>query len=268
MSDLPSMPLFVDDYEAATAHLTLEEDGAYMRLLRLCWRSPGCSLPDDLDWICRRLRVHEEQTKKLVANLIAEFFFARSGRIYQKRLKKEFDYVTRISEARRKAGKRGARAKQLKNQETGDSKSDDLPEPTGEANEEQTDGKALALTPTLTPTISDTSVSDADGVDPPEDDPLDIPEILDRRSPDPTKTLFDVGLGYLTTHGLTEAKARPLLGKWRKHYGDAETLRAVQAAIAADASEPVAYIERTLRGPPPDSQESELFKALKERANS
>ena len=31
----PYFPLHVADYEAKTAHLTIEEDGAYMRLLRL-----------------------------------------------------------------------------------------------------------------------------------------------------------------------------------------------------------------------------------------
>lgn len=33
---LPYFPLYVDDYEADTPHLTLEEDGAFSRLLRLC----------------------------------------------------------------------------------------------------------------------------------------------------------------------------------------------------------------------------------------
>ena len=35
MSQLPYFPLYPTDFEADTSHLTLEEDGAYNRLLRL-----------------------------------------------------------------------------------------------------------------------------------------------------------------------------------------------------------------------------------------
>ena len=38
---VPYFPLYIADYDSKTAHLTLEEDGAYLRLLRLCWRTPG-----------------------------------------------------------------------------------------------------------------------------------------------------------------------------------------------------------------------------------
>ena len=79
---LPTLPLFVDDYEAATAHLTLEEDGAYMRLLRLCWRTPGCSIPDDHAWIRRRMRATEEQYETVIKPLIKEFF-VRDGAFWR-----------------------------------------------------------------------------------------------------------------------------------------------------------------------------------------
>lgn len=48
---LPYFPMFPTDFEAKTSHLTLAEDGAYNRLLRLMWMTPGCSLPDDDAWI-------------------------------------------------------------------------------------------------------------------------------------------------------------------------------------------------------------------------
>ena len=35
MSDIPYLPLYVNDFEGDTAHLSLEEDGAYNRLIRL-----------------------------------------------------------------------------------------------------------------------------------------------------------------------------------------------------------------------------------------
>lgn len=111
VTGLPSMPLFVDDYEAAAAHLTLEEDGAYNRLLRLAWRMPDCALPDDPAWIARRLRIDAATYRRLVAPLIDEFFSREGGRIFQKRQVREFRYVTDLVAKRRAAGKRGGEAK-------------------------------------------------------------------------------------------------------------------------------------------------------------
>jgi len=58
---MPYFPMFPTDFEADTSHLTLAEDGAYNRLLRLVWMSPGCSLPDDDAWILRRMRCHSDE---------------------------------------------------------------------------------------------------------------------------------------------------------------------------------------------------------------
>lgn len=119
------MPLFVDDYEAAAAHLTLEEDGAYNRLLRLAWRMPDCALPDDPAWIARRLRIDAQTYRRLVAPLIDEFFSREGGRIFQKRQVREFRYVTELVAKRRAAGKRGGEAKALRRKsEAGSQKSE------------------------------------------------------------------------------------------------------------------------------------------------
>lgn len=128
---LPSLPLFVDDYEAATAHLTIEEDGAYMRLLRLCWRTPRCSIPDDADWIMRRMRVDRTTYDRLIVPIIAEFFRRARGRIYQKRLLQEFDYAVSAKRAKSEAGKRGGIAKARKNNGNLSSNATDLPEAKG-----------------------------------------------------------------------------------------------------------------------------------------
>jgi len=77
MSKLPYMELYVDDYDAATMHLTFEEDGIYNRLLRLCWRTPRCSIPNDEIWICRRMRSTEWDKIKLI---LCEFFKRYRGR--------------------------------------------------------------------------------------------------------------------------------------------------------------------------------------------
>ncbi|ACL63205.1 DUF1376 domain-containing protein [Methylobacterium nodulans] len=45
MSAYPSLPLFTDAFIADTGHLSAAETGAYLMLLMVAWRSPGCSLP-------------------------------------------------------------------------------------------------------------------------------------------------------------------------------------------------------------------------------
>lgn len=142
MTELPSMPLFVDSYEAATNHLTLEEDGAYSRLLRLCWRTAGCSVPNDPQWLAKRMRITEEAFERVLRPVIEEFFTLENGRLFQKRLRQEYDYVTDVVAKRKEAGRRGGNAKALKNHTDDAGKRTILPE--------QTASKTLA--PTLTPT--------------------------------------------------------------------------------------------------------------------
>lgn len=127
MSTHPYLPLYVDDYEAATAHLTPEEDGIYNRLLRLCWRTPGCSLPNDAAWIARKVRLSTADYERVAKPVVEEFFKVRRGRLVQKRLKAEYDDISRKKSARVKAGKKGGEAKALKTQENVASNASDLP---------------------------------------------------------------------------------------------------------------------------------------------
>lgn len=120
---IPYIPLYVTDYEADTSHLTLEEDGAYMRLLRLCWRTPGCSIPDDPEWIKRRLRVDDATYERSVAPVIEEFFSRAKARLSQPRLQRESERINETSQKRREAGKKGGRpSKPLKTAEGSESR--------------------------------------------------------------------------------------------------------------------------------------------------
>jgi uncharacterized protein YdaU (DUF1376 family) len=113
----PFIPLYVDDYEAATVHLSPEEDGIYNRLLRLCWRTPGCSLPSDAGWIARKIRVSAEYYERVVHSLLTEFFVLQKGRWTQLRLKREYDDITRRKNGRKLAGKQGGLSKARKTKE-------------------------------------------------------------------------------------------------------------------------------------------------------
>lgn len=134
---IPYMPLYVADYEADTAHLSIEEDGVYMRLLRLCWRTPGCSLPDDDEWIKRRLRVSESEWQRVAAPIIAEFFKRDKGRLFSVRLHREHERINDTHQKRRDAGRKGGRPrKTLETHETGERRAKAKQKP-GQSNQNQ-----------------------------------------------------------------------------------------------------------------------------------
>ena len=93
MAKFPHLPLFTDAYIADTIHLSHEEHGLYLMLLMTVWRSPECKIPNDMEWIKRRLRASDEQMEKYVKNILDEFFSSTGNYIFQKRLKDEFEYV-------------------------------------------------------------------------------------------------------------------------------------------------------------------------------
>ena len=111
---LPYFPMYPTDFEADTSHLTLEEDGAYNRLLRLMWMTSGCSLPDDDAWVMRRMRVDSDTFERVVRVVIDEFFTRKAGRISNPRLAKEHQKTSLAHRKRVEAGSRGGKAKALK----------------------------------------------------------------------------------------------------------------------------------------------------------
>lgn len=83
------------------------------------------------------------------------------------------------------------------------------------------------------------SEANASGGKPPVASPLDL-----------QKELWSRGVSFLKANGVEEKHARSLIGKWRKSSGrggDYAVLQALAAADAEAASEPVAFIEATLR---------------------
>jgi len=53
MAKFPSLPIFTDALLGDTQHLTQAEFGAYMLMLIVAWRTPGCCLPNDDLYLCR-----------------------------------------------------------------------------------------------------------------------------------------------------------------------------------------------------------------------
>lgn len=127
MTTHPYIPLYVDDYDAATAHLTAEEDGVYMRLLRLAWRTPGCSLPTDHVALARKIRLTADDFQRVAVPVLEEFFKVVRGRYIQRRLRDEYENISRKKSARVAAGKKGGEAKARKTHEKSASNASVLP---------------------------------------------------------------------------------------------------------------------------------------------
>jgi len=95
MADYASLPLYTDAFLADCGHLSDAERGRYLLLLMIMWRSPHCRVPNDKEWLARRFNRTPEAVEAEVMPLIREFCLTTGNWITQKRLKKEFDYVTR-----------------------------------------------------------------------------------------------------------------------------------------------------------------------------
>ena len=107
--------MYPSDFEADTSHLSLEEDGAFNRLLRIMWMTPGCSIPDDEIWIRRRMRVDQDTFNRVVVPVISEFMKRQGGRVLSPRLTREFKKLDETSRRRSDAGKKGGRPQAVEN---------------------------------------------------------------------------------------------------------------------------------------------------------
>jgi len=89
MAEFPSLPIWTDAYLADCSHLSDSEHGIYFQLLMLMWRSQDCKIPDDDEWIARKLRRDANAVRTHVRPIINEFCDVGEF-ITQKRLQKEW----------------------------------------------------------------------------------------------------------------------------------------------------------------------------------
>jgi uncharacterized protein YdaU (DUF1376 family) len=67
----------IRDYDAATAHLTWDQDLAYTRLIRWYYRKEQ-PLPADVKEVCRLVRATTKSQKTAVTNVLTEFFILQT----------------------------------------------------------------------------------------------------------------------------------------------------------------------------------------------
>jgi uncharacterized protein YdaU (DUF1376 family) len=105
MPDFAAMPFWTDAYLADCGHLDDAEHGRYVQILIALWRAPKQRLPNDDDWLAHRFRRTVERVRAELRPLIAEFCQSDDNWITQKRLTREFEYVTTQAQNRSNAAK-------------------------------------------------------------------------------------------------------------------------------------------------------------------
>lgn len=113
MAEFPSLPLFTDAYLGDTTHLSTFEHGAYLLLLIVSWRSPGCCLPDDDALLARYTRMTRDKWRK-VRPILEPFFAIENGFWHQARLQNELQHLQSRRQQQVEAGNASAIAKSLK----------------------------------------------------------------------------------------------------------------------------------------------------------
>ena len=94
------MPLYVSDYLGDTAHLTLEEHGAYIMLLMHSWKLGP--LPNEDKRLAGLCRISVKHWREISPAVLA-FFKVEDGKLIQKRIEIERRRAEELSEKRRQA---------------------------------------------------------------------------------------------------------------------------------------------------------------------
>jgi uncharacterized protein YdaU (DUF1376 family) len=89
VATFPALNVWTDAWLADTAHLPRVDRDIYFHLLVLMWRTPNCRVPNDIDWISRKLRCTADEVP-ILQSVIREFCKSSGNFVSQKRLTLEY----------------------------------------------------------------------------------------------------------------------------------------------------------------------------------
>ncbi|MFI4985816.1 MAG: YdaU family protein [Alphaproteobacteria bacterium] len=223
--------LYPDDWIAGTVELSLEEEGAYLRVCMLIY-SKGVPIPDNERWLAGMCRVSMRRWRLLRQALVDKGKIAiLDGRIHQSRC--EFELEKAMIRARKLAenGSKGGR-------KSSELRANALTvNDTGEAKAQASRARTLHLH------LSDSKESGSAEL------PLEAPQGTKPEEPvalDLGKIIFGPCRNFLVENGKSDGHARSLLGRWRRDYGDGAVIEVVTEAQKRSVSEPVAWIVKAL----------------------
>jgi uncharacterized protein YdaU (DUF1376 family) len=209
------------DFIHGTMSLTLEEKGAYSLCLDLIY-DRGAPIPDDARWISGVCGVSIRKWNLIRDRLILlGKLIAEDGHLINSRARFEIVSAEKFARNQAESGAKGGR-KRVENEAKAKENSD-----ISEA--------SLNLTRTLNETI--------------EDERIPVDKSTGEKSDfiDPTKFMFDAGIRLLGAAGISDGKARSVIGKWKRDHGDATVMAALGQAQRNGAIDPVAFVEGCFR---------------------
>ncbi len=115
MNRSPAFQFYPDDYlsDINVELMTLEEQGAYMRLICHAWKStPVGTLPHEDEILAQLSRLGEEKWKQSKSKILRAFILSSEGLIVQKRLVAEHEKQKKYRKQRVNAGKMSAAKRQ------------------------------------------------------------------------------------------------------------------------------------------------------------
>lgn len=106
----PYFPFWVDDFLADdnVGAMNTEEIGAYLLLLLRAWKqTPVASIPNDDDTLCRWCKLSAKKWERVRINILVCWELRDDGRLYQKRMEREFTILLERAEKASENGKKG-----------------------------------------------------------------------------------------------------------------------------------------------------------------
>lgn len=230
MSDSPFFQFYPSDWLAGTRGLTAAETGVYITLVAMMYEAEG-PIANDPKRLARLCGSTPAAFRKAMEGLVATRKLIVDERgIFNERAEKE---IGKRSEKRASATA-SANARWQKNEQKQCADDADASISQCERNANQKPE----------PEVSN-SEANASGC------------------ADPVKALWDAGVGMLTAHGVPEAQARKVIGKWRKdQHPDAEILSAILDFGKAGAVDPIPWITARLAAKQPPARLYDLSKFM------
>lgn len=219
------MPMFWGDYARDTGHLNAAGHGAYLMLIKHYWCT-GKPLADDDDELWRIACCDSKRDWLKLRPKIARLFQVADGEWRHKRIKIELKRALENVEKRASAGRKGAESRWQSDGNANSNRMANAPEC-----QWQNDGTSSSPSAVSEVKSSEANASGAAA-------PLVVVD---------ADWLYGDGLSWLSGKAVKDQNARSIIGRWRKLHGDDATRRAIQAAMAEDPMEPVAWITAALQ---------------------
>lgn len=92
MAEFPQLPIHVQRWLSELSDLSLEEHGVYFLAVMHMWLQPDCGMPNDPEWLRKRLKADPRVWRRLWPFLL-RYMTEIDGRFYQKTLCQEREYL-------------------------------------------------------------------------------------------------------------------------------------------------------------------------------